>query len=265
MTAPARPSFTAEGLPREEISALKERERRNRDIGAGEYLAQVAAERGAYNLAAESRALLHHIAPESGEAVLDAGSGVGRLALPVASRAARVVCVDLSASALAVLRERAESRGLGNVETVEADLCGIPAGLGPFDRAYAVEVLQHVPSAAERRAAVARLHDLLKPGGHCLVSTVCWNRRNRRAGTEKEGFWGAGERGLYVYAFAPRELGRLLAEVGFRDVRLRGLLVLPGRLTRHLPPSFAGLETWCSRVPALAGAGRYVVAMSRRR
>lgn len=256
--------FTADGLAAEQIAALKETERRNRDLGANEYLQQLQTERGPYNLWAEARTLLRHIAPQPQEAVLDAGAGVGRLAVLVAPKVSRLVCVDLSATALGVLKSRAERQGVRNIEIFSADLRSIPVSLGPFDKAYSVEVIQHIPSDQERRAALARVYELLKPDGRCLISVVCWNSRTRRAGTEKEGFWGTGARRLYAYSFTPREIGQLLIETGFRDVRLRGLMVLPGRITRHLPPSLALVETWCSMVPACAGMARYVMAIGRR-
>jgi len=41
-------------------------------------------------------------------------------------------------------------------------------------------------------------------------------------------------------------------------------MVLPGRITRHLPPSLALVETWCSMVPAFSSMARYVMAISWR-
>jgi SAM-dependent methyltransferase/RimJ/RimL family protein N-acetyltransferase len=260
----ATEAFTADGLPPERIVALKETERRNRDLGATEYLQQLLAERGPYNLWAEARTLLHHISPHPEEATLDAGAGVGRLALLVAPKVSRLVCVDLSTASLDVIKSQAEIQGVRNIEIVPADLCSIPASLGPFDNAYSVEVIQHIPSDRERRAALARIYESLKPGGRCLISVVCWSSQNRRGGAEKEGFWGTGDRRLYAYSFTPHEIGRLLIETGFRDIRLRCLRVLPGRITRRLPTSLARVETWCSMVPVFSGMGDFVIAMGRR-
>jgi SAM-dependent methyltransferase len=256
--------FTTDELPPEQIAALKEAERRNRDLGAEEYLSKLQAERGPYNLWAEARTLLRYISPKPEESALDAGAGVGRLALLVAPRVSRLVCVDLSAAALDVLKSQAKRQGVRNIEAIQSDLRSVPAPLGPFDVAYSVEVIQHIPSDQERRAALARIYELLKRGGRCLISVVCWNSRTRREGAEKEGFWGTGDRRLYVYSFAPHEIGRLLIETGFHDVRVRGLLVLPGRITRHLPASLAVVDTWCSMIPALSCMGRYVIATGRR-
>jgi len=244
---------------------LKETERRNRDLGAEKYLQELEEERGRYALWAEAQMLLRYISPKPGETVLDAGAGVGRLALLVAPRASRLVCVDLSSGALEVLKSEVRRQGIRNIETVHSDLRSIPDSLGPFDVAYSVEVLQHIPSDQERRAALARIYELLKPGGRGVISVISWNGRTRRDGMEKEGFWGEGDRRLYVRAFTPREMGRLLTDTGFRDVRLRGMLVLPGLITRRMPASLARMiDTWCSTVSAFSGMGRYVIATGRR-
>ncbi len=256
--------FSAEGLAVDQIMALKKLEQRNRDLGAQSYLQVLQDERGIFNLHAEAHALMHHISPRRNETVLDAGAGVGRLALLVAPKVARLVCVDLSAAALGVLQSRASEKGTRNIETLATDLSSLPDSLGPFDRAYSVEVFSQIPSRRERREALGKIYGSLRPGGRCVVSVFCWNWRNRRVDPEKEGFWGTGERRLYGYLFTPLELGALLEEAGFRDIRLRGLMLLPGRITRHLPLRLAPLETWCSRVPGLSGMGRYVLASGRR-
>ncbi len=257
-------SVTADALPAEEIAALKELERRNRDQGAAEYKQGRFYGKGAFQLQAENLAYLRYLSPRAGEIVLDAGAGVGRLSMLVAPKVERLVCTDLSAHCLAVLQVEAAARGIRNIETVEGDLCRLPGSLGPFDSVYSIEVLEHIPSHRERLAAVRKLYDLLKPGGRCLISDNCWSPRNRRAQAEKEGFWGMGERRLYHYYFTPSEISALLHEGGFRDIRLRGLILLPGRITRFLPLSFAAVESWCSAFSPLAGVGILVMGLGRR-
>jgi len=256
--------FSSETLTPEQIAALKEQERRNRDQGAAEYREGQFYGKGPFQLHAENRAYLRHLALAPGERLLDAGAGVGRLALLVAPRVQQLVCVDLSTGCLDILKSEATARGLRNIETQPGDLCRLPGSLGVFDAAYSVEVVDHIPSDCERLAAVKKLHDLLRPGGRCLVSVHCWNPRSRRSGVEREGFWGTGERRLYHHYFTTGELRDLLCRAGFRSVRLRGLNILPGRITRSLPASLARLEVGCSMVPALAGIGSLVIGMGTR-
>jgi SAM-dependent methyltransferase len=75
--------------------------------------------------------------------VLDFGCGVGRLALPFADKAERVVGVDVSASMLAEAARNARERGVGNIEFLhQGDLAGVPPA--SFDLVHSVMVLQHV-------------------------------------------------------------------------------------------------------------------------
>ncbi len=248
-------------LTPEAIAALRESEREGRDRGAPTFLEKVRASRGAFRFEAELRTLLHHIAPHPDQVVLDAGAGVGRYALAVAPRVARLVCADLSAGALEVLHEAARARRIANLETLVCDLAAPPADLGPFDTVYSSEVLQHVPGRAQHVAMLRGFRRVLRPGGRCLVNVTCWNGRG---GTVKEGFVGEGEQRVFWHRFAPGELRGLMVEAGFREVTLHAVSVLPGLLSRRLPLALTFLETWCSEIPALSGAGRLVLAGGRR-
>lgn len=248
----------AGGLSPEQIVAQRESERAGRDRGADSYLERLRAMRGAFRFESEVRTLVHHVAPRTGQSVLDAGAGVGRFAIEIAPRVARLVCVDLSPRTLEVLAARARERGLANIETHACDLASIPVSLGPFDTVYCSEVFQHMPSHDEHLAALTRMRALLKPGGRCLINVVCWNRR---AGPIKAGHVGEGEQRMYWHRFTADELRGLMQEAGFTRVTLHGITVLPGTLSRRMPVAMAFIETWLSRAPALAGAGRLVLAV----
>lgn len=248
-----------------EVQALKQLEKRNRDVGAaGMRTEDWMAERGPFQLRAEARSFLKYLDPQPGDCVLDAGAGLGRLAMEVAPRVARLLCTDLSGGALRVLEEGARARGIGNIETLESDLCVLPASLGPFDRAYSIEVLQHIPSARERLQALRSVRAVLKPGGRFLVCVFGWNWRVRRAGWRKEGFWGEGDRRLYACYHTPAELRAVMQQAGFRNVKVRGLIVLPGRITKRLPPRLACLETWAAALPPTTRLAWFLTATGQR-
>lgn len=259
-----RRTLAADTLPPGEIAALKEVERHNRDQGAREHRAGQFYGKVAFQFHAENRTYLRHLSPRTGESVLDAGAGMGRLAQLVAPKVKRLVCVDLSEHVLQVLKSETEMRGIRNIETVQGDLCHLPSFPGPFDSAYSVEVVDHIPSHRERLAAVQTVYKLLRPGGRFLISVHCWNPRSRRTRREKEGFWGTGERRLYIYYFTAGELRDLLQQAGFQNIRLWGLIILPEWMTRFLPTSLAALETWCSMVPASVQISSLVVGIGRR-
>lgn len=105
-------------------------------------------------------------------AVLDIGAGMGRISIPLARVAGRVVAADLSFARLQYLKTRAELEGLSNIEPVLSDLYDLPFGENTFDLVVMNGVLEWV-GKTERFAhprlaqleALRRCKKLLKPGG----------------------------------------------------------------------------------------------------
>jgi ubiquinone/menaquinone biosynthesis C-methylase UbiE len=95
---------------------------------------------------------------------LDAGCGSARWAMFVAPRVGRLVCIDASAGAVAVARERL--RPFKNCEVHVCTLENTPVPDGSLDFAYCLGVLHYVP---DPRAALAGIARKLKPGAPLLV------------------------------------------------------------------------------------------------
>jgi SAM-dependent methyltransferase len=226
------------GITPERAEWIREQERLGRDAGADSYLERLAASRGAFRMRVEDLAVPHAVSPRPEHYVLDAGSGVGRYALMLAPRVKRLVAADFSPGSLAVLARRAGERGITNLETVVADLCALPRDLGTFHTAYSCEVFQHIPTHASKLEALKQIASHLAPGGRCVVTSLAWNRRSKG---DKEGVW---SNGAYRFQFAPGEIAALFREAGFERVSVRGLVVLPGIVTRYLPASFAALAAF---------------------
>lgn len=94
---------------------------------------------------------------------LDFGSGVGRLALPLAERYAQVVGVDISEAMIAEARENCLDSGVANAEFVLSD-DRLSQVSGAFDLVHSYIVLQHIP--VERGLALTReMLSRLAPGG----------------------------------------------------------------------------------------------------
>lgn len=95
--------------------------------------------------------------------VLDFGCGAGRLTLPLARRAGRVVACDLSPTMLMHARQSAGRAGLQNISFLLADEL---TELAPasFDFVCSLLVLQYVPPS-DGYALIARLVGLLAAGG----------------------------------------------------------------------------------------------------
>jgi len=101
--------------------------------------------------------------PLSMGTALDFGSGVGRLALPLAGRFGAVTGLDISEDMNNECRANAERRGIGNLSLAQSD-DRLSAVSGPFDFVNSYVVLQHIP-VARGMALIERLLQLVGPGG----------------------------------------------------------------------------------------------------
>jgi SAM-dependent methyltransferase len=125
--------------------------------------------------------------------VLDAGCGMGRHARQMAAHARRVIAVDFSQ---AIERAATNTRDVGNVACVQADLLRLPFPDGTFDYVYCLGVLHHL---ANTETAVRGLVATLKPGGrlrvylywkrHGGVGAVLWLVNVIRPVTTRLPFW----------------------------------------------------------------------------
>lgn len=109
----------------------------------------------------------------AGMTVLDVGSAMGFFSLPMAKMvgpSGRVVCVDVQAGMLAVLRRRAAEAGLAErIETHESseNTIGLAGREGGFDFALAFMMLHEVGDLA---GFLREIHELLKPGAEFLIT-----------------------------------------------------------------------------------------------
>lgn len=99
-------------------------------------------------------------------AVLDIGTGTGRMLELVASQASRVLGIDQSPQMLSVARDRIDRAGLRNVQLRQGDMFALPVEHNGFDLVILHQVLHYLddPSRALREAART-----LRPGGRLLV------------------------------------------------------------------------------------------------
>ncbi len=99
-------------------------------------------------------------------ALLDLGTGTGRMLQLLAARAGRAVGVDASHAMLSVARANLEKAGLSHVELRQGDIYALPVEHNAFDLVLVHQVLHYLddPARAIREAAAA-----LSPGGRLLV------------------------------------------------------------------------------------------------
>lgn len=109
-------------------------------------------------------ALLCSLGLDQTRTLIDLGAGTGMLAAAAAPLCRRVVAVDVSPAMLAVLRDRAKSLGLRNLEYVQQGLLTYEHQGEPADFVYSRNVLHHLPDFW-KVVALERVAAMLRPGG----------------------------------------------------------------------------------------------------
>jgi ubiquinone/menaquinone biosynthesis C-methylase UbiE len=133
------------------------------------------------------------LAAAPGDRVLDAGCGPGFYCLELSETvgsSGSVVGVDSSPAMLQLARTRCAGRE--NVVLLDGEVTALPVESGTFDGTLCVQVLEYV---ADVDAALAELHQALRPGGRAVVWDVDWA--------------------------LPRTLGTRLRSAGFENVRVK--------------------------------------------
>ena len=101
---------------------------------------------------------------EPSDAVLEIGCGVGRLTRGIATRAASVRAVDVSARMLELAREH--NPELRNVQWIRGDGTSLsPIESGSVDACVSHVVFQHIPDPAITLGYVVEIGRVLRPGG----------------------------------------------------------------------------------------------------
>jgi SAM-dependent methyltransferase len=194
----------------------------NGEVGAKWVAAQSRLDRLLAGVTAELFAAAR-VAP--GESVLDIGCGCGDTALQLASRARRVVGVDVSEPMLAQAKKAAAAVGAGNAELLLADASD-HAFRPEFDLLFS---RFGVMFFADPTAAFANLRRALKPNGR--LAFVCWRdwRENEwvrettaavRPYAPPQPQTAPDAPGPFAFADKAR-VERILEGAGFKEIQLR--------------------------------------------
>jgi SAM-dependent methyltransferase len=119
------------------------------------------------------------IDPMSGELVLEVGCGPGvGLELCLSRQSVKAVGLDHSALMIATAAKRnGAAVKAGRLRLIEGTIETLPAAVGPFDKGFSINVIQFVDQAA----FVARMRDVLKPGGTLAITYQPRQARGTRA------------------------------------------------------------------------------------
>ena len=149
--------------------------------------------------------------------VLDVGCGEGRFAIELARRGFPVVGVDVAEEPLR--RARAREPAL-EVRIVPAE-GRWPLADASFDLVWAGETIEHV---ADTVGWLSEVHRVLRWGGRLLLSTPAHGRLRMLAlalsGTRFDRHFDP--RADHLRFYSRRSLARLLVDLGFREIEVRG-------------------------------------------
>jgi 2-polyprenyl-3-methyl-5-hydroxy-6-metoxy-1,4-benzoquinol methylase len=158
--------------------------------------------------------------------ILDVGCGFGLFAAYFGQTQPRrrIVGVDPSARRIGIARAVAGKLGLREHSFVVGDVRDAPLE-GPFEAAYVLDVMHHLPTADQRRV-LERLGALLAPGGMLLLKDITTEPRSHLLFTEALDRLMVGFREPLAYRHH-REWGAMLTELGFKVRMVRVPDVLP--------------------------------------
>ncbi len=146
---------------------------------------------------------------EKVERVLDLGCGTGRHAIPLAKSGFHVIGLDVSETALKILRDRLKKASLPNVTLVRHEMGDLPFLADYFDAVVSTNVLHH-GMLAEVKQAIGEVYRVMKRGAPAFVVTL--SRADFRMGTGKKLepntyiFTKREERGIVHHFFSRQEL-----------------------------------------------------------
>jgi ArsR family transcriptional regulator len=163
-------------------------------------------------------AVLEAIGARPIRALLDLGTGTGRMLQLLAPLASRAVGLDASHAMLSVARANLEKAGLARVELRQGDIYAPPFGRGSFDLVMIHQVLHYVDDPARALREAGRL---LSPGGRLIVIDFAPHRLEFLRETQAHRRLG----------FAQDQVAGWLAEAG-----------LDCTATRQLAPPQGGVE-----------------------
>ena len=175
-------------------------------VGAGAILAAAAiglhaSRRGKFLVWSD---VLDELRLDGSERILDLGCGRGAVLLLAARRltTGRAVGIDIwsradqSGNAAQATRRNAEAEGVADrVDLSTANMTTLPFASGSFDVVVSSVAIHNVKRDADRRATIAEVARVLRPGGRVLLADI---------------------RATHQYA-------TWLSQLGMRDVRERGL------------------------------------------
>lgn len=105
--------------------------------------------------------------------ILEFGCGTGSTAICHAPYVRHIEAIDIAENMIEIGRSRAEDAQVSNISFHQGTLEQFNAGSASMDAVLALNVMHLLP---DRKAALAEVSRILKPGGMFVTSTVCLGR-----------------------------------------------------------------------------------------
>ncbi|MBX2805962.1 MAG: class I SAM-dependent methyltransferase [Hyphomicrobiales bacterium] len=102
--------------------------------------------------------------------LMEFGCGTGSTALAHAPHVQHIHAIDFSGKMIEIARGKAQAAGVGNVRFSQSGIEEFEAPDASFDVILGLNIVHLLEN---RKAATAKVHRLLKPGGVFISSTVC--------------------------------------------------------------------------------------------
>ncbi|MFK7925645.1 MAG: methyltransferase domain-containing protein [Bacteroidia bacterium] len=160
------------------------------------------------------QAVLDALQVQTGEQVLDIGTGLGHLALEMADLAGpegKILGMDLNEPMLELARSRCDAKPW--IEFKAGDATQLPFKDERFDAAVSVQVYEYISDTYQ---VLKELNRILKPGGRAVIvasdwKSTIWHSTDQVRMDKVLSVWEE----HCAYSDLPRTLGKQLREAGF--------------------------------------------------
>ncbi len=122
----------------------------------------------------ETRAIIQSIDLKENETILEIGTGTGSFAIEAARHCAKVIAIDVSPKMLEYVQQKAQMKGITNIEFSHGGFLTYGHTGEPFDAIVSQLALHHLPDFW-KMIALRRVFKMLKDGGKFYLKDTVYS------------------------------------------------------------------------------------------